>query len=206
MPTATLTSMFETVGLFYGFSLPVIILFVFMLFTLPVVVRPSLRAEAVSQAAYCYLAQMLGILLMTAGALPALYAVFSLQTLSEATYIGLLLVFAIGGLLFLWHDGHLRHIDAASKAIPGAIFFVTWKFIGLLICAFAGLSFVLKLLMLEEQPNHWWVPYLLMLLYGLIISWFTLHRAPAAHTTHVHHHVQPVVAKKPVAAKHKAKK
>jgi len=137
---------------------------------------------------------MLAILLMTSGALPALYAVCAQRPLAEMTYVGLLIVFLIGGGLLLWHDARLRTIDSASKAIPGALFFVTWKFIGLLVILFSGISFVLRLIDAAEKIGDWWVIHLIMLLYGLIISWFTLHQPAATETT-----IMPAVSPKPVA-------
>jgi hypothetical protein len=172
----SLSMMFESVGLFHGLLLPVVVLGMFILLALPAVFRPSARAEAITLAAYCYLAQMLGVMLMTAGSLPALYAVFAQRPLTETTYIGLLIVFGIGGLIFLWHDSHLHKIDLASRAIPGALFAMTWKFIGLLVTVFAGLSLILRLMLVNEQTGDWWVTNLIMLVYGMVLCWFTLHR------------------------------
>jgi len=172
----SLTALFQSVGLSYGPTLPLIILVLFIFLALPAVFRPSVRADSIALAAYCYLAQMLGILLMTAGGLPALYAVFAGQPLAEVTYLGLLLVFAAGGALFLWHDMRLNSIDPASRAIPAALFFITWKFMGLLVTVFAGLSFVLRLMLAAERTEDWWVMHLIMILYGLILAWFTLSR------------------------------
>lgn len=176
-----LTSIFQSVGLSYGPMLPLAVLTLFTLLALPAVFRPSARAEAIGYAAYCYLAQMLGILLMTAGALPSLYAVFAQQPLAEVTYLGLLLVFGAGGALFLWHDARLRAVDPASKAIPAALFLMTWKFIGLLVTVFTGLSLVLRIMLAAERTPDWWVLHLIMLFYGLVISWFTLDRNPRSY-------------------------
>lgn len=185
----SLTSMFEAIGLSYGLSLPLIVLILFSFLALPAVFRPSARAESIGFAAYCYLAQMFGVLLMTAGALPALYAVFANQPLPEATYIALLLVFGMGGLIFLWNDAQLRHVDAVSKAIPGTLFYITWKFIGLLVTVFAILSLGMRVMAAPVEGDvFWWVPHLIMLLYGLVIGWFTLRRpadsVPAAAPAH----------------------
>lgn len=172
----SLTSLFQSVGLSYGPTLPVLILVMFIFLGLPAVFRPSVRAESITFAAYCYLAQMLGILLMTAGGLPALHAVFAAEPLAEVTYLGLLLVFATGGALFLWHDARLRAVDPASRAIPAALFFITWKFMGLIVTVFAGLSLLLRLMLAAERAEGWWVMHLIMLLYGLVLCWFTLNR------------------------------
>lgn len=202
MDAISLESMLTSVGLTYGLAMPVIVLVVFILLTLPAVFRPSVRAEAICFAAYCCLAQMLGILLMSAGGLPALYAVFAQEPLSEIGYVGLLFLFAVGGVLFLWHDSRLQTIDAASAAIPAFIFFFTWKFIGLLITVFAGLSFMLQIIHTIPRDDNWWVTHLIMLLYGLVITWFALRRptlsiAPLEQVPPPPS--VPVVAKKPVA-------
>jgi hypothetical protein len=179
MSPLSLSSMFQSLGISYGPMLPVMILVLFTLVMLPSVIRQGARAENVAYATYCYMAQLLGILLMTAGLLPALYAVFAMQPLAEVSYLGLMLVFAIGGGVFLWHDMALRGIDAASKAVPGALFFGTWKFTGLLVTTFAGISFALRLMMAAERTEGWWILHLLMLIYGLAICWFTLSRRPS---------------------------
>jgi hypothetical protein len=193
----SMTALFESVGLFYGVFLPLGVFALFTIFTLPAAFRQTASADAVCFAAYCYLGQMLGVLLMTAGGLPALYAVFAMQPLSEMTYLGLLLVFAIGGLLFLWNDNHLRTIDPAARTVPGSVFFATWKFIGLLVTVFASLSFVLKLMLVVQLDPRWWVPHMIMLLYGLILSWFTLHRAKAGVRTPSHAPARTLIASKP---------
>ena len=178
MQPMSLTTMFQSVGLFYGFSLPIIVLLLFTILALPMFLRQNTNAEAMCCAIECYLAEMLGILFMTAGGLPALYAVFAGEPLTEITYVGLLLVFAVGGLLFLWHDARLRSIDPAAKAFPAALFHSTWKFLGLIIVTFTSLSLILRLMLIEEQAGPWWITHMIMLLYGLLISWFTL-KSPA---------------------------
>lgn len=197
----SLSMMFESVGLFYGLMLPVIILAIFAFLTLPMVFRPSIRAEAICRAVYCYLAQMLGILLMTAGGLPALYAVFTSQPVTELTYVGFLIVFGTGGILFLWHDAQLRYLDPASKAIPEALFFVTWKFAGLLITVMTGLSFALRLMLVENRTDNWWVVHMIMLLYGILLSWFTLNRPATNSITPIKPKTAPapaLIIRKPV--------
>lgn len=173
----SLTALFQSVGITYGPMLPVLVILLFALLALPALLKPGARAEAVGAAAYSYMAQMLGVLLMTAGALPALYAVFAAQPLSESTYLGLILVFAAGGGLFLWHDMRLRAIDAVSRSVPGTIFFITWKFIALLTTVLAGISFILTIIQDAPRAEYWWVGHLVMLLYGLTLCWFTLSRA-----------------------------
>lgn len=205
MDAISLESMLSSVGLTYGLTMPVIVLLIFVLLTLPAVFRPSVRAEAICFAAYCCLAQMLGILLMSAGGLPALFAVFSQEPLSEIGYVGLLFLFAIGGAIFLWHDSRLQTVDAASAAIPAFIFFFTWKFIGLLITVFTGLSFMLQIIHASPRADHWWVTHLIMLLYGLVITWFSLRRPSLPLLTGEPLSPAPTVQKRPKSGLVKAK-
>lgn len=207
MNPVSLTSLFEAIGLPYGITLPLFVLGMFTLLILPVIFRPGARAESVAYASYCYLCQMLGILLMTSGALPALYAVFAQRPLAEPTYLGLLIVFLVGGALLLWHDSKLRKIDDASKAIPAALFFMTWKFIGMLVILFSGISLALRLLDPMSQDGDWWVIHLIMILYGLVISWFTLRPTmPGFSSTPVIKSPAPAAPKKLIASKSKTKK
>jgi hypothetical protein len=117
----------------------------------------------------------IGCLLLPSGGLPAVYAVVSHQLLASNTYLGLLILFIIGGIIYLRHDAKLRTVDADSKAIPAALFFYSWKFIGLVIVLFTCLSFVLDWLV-NTAPGHTdtWTVDLVMLLYGLLLCWFTI--------------------------------
>lgn len=174
----SLSVMFQEVGLSYGWSLPVFLLLGLAVLSLTVSHdggKPSDRIRAL----YCHIMQFISVLLMTAGALPALYAVFSMQPLSQITYVGLMLVFAIGGLLFLWHDARLQEIEKAARETADALFFSTWKLMGVFVVVFTGLSLLLHSMTDVEQQNGWWVIHLTMFLYGLLLCWFTIHRRPA---------------------------
>jgi hypothetical protein len=141
---------------------------------------------------------------MTAGGLPAVYAVVAHQILASNTYLGLLILFIIGGVTYLWHDAIISDIDLVSKSIPGSLFFYTWKFIGLIVTLFAGLSFLLEwLLNANSHPEGWWVVHLVMLLYGLLISWFTVHPSASAPATRIVP-IRPLIIKKNVKLKPKS--
>lgn len=173
--------MFQSVGIFSGFLLPIAILLLFVLLVLPGLARTGAKPESLALATYGYLAESLGIILMTAGGLPAVYAVVAHQILASNTYLGLLILFIIGGVTYLWHDAMISDIDPISKSIPGSLFFYTWKFIGLIVTLFAGLSFLLEwLLNANSHPEGWWVVHLVMLLYGMLVSWFTVHPSSSA--------------------------
>lgn len=184
MNPVSLSSMFRDVGVSSGWLLPIIVIAGLALLYIATM-RNDSRPYDQLRALYCHFVQLIGILLMTAGALPAVYAVFAPQPLATATYIGLLLVFAIGGLLFLWHDARLKEIDPVARAMADAIFYHGWKLTGLLVTVFTGLSFVLRSMLAEAQTPGWYTVHLTMLLYGLTICMFTIHRG------------RPVMVKKP---------
>ncbi len=123
-----------------------------------------------AQAVFGCTAQALGIVLMSIGGLPALYGVLAEQIMPVVTYLGLLLVFAIGGLLFLWQDGVLRTLPPAALAVPNALSRVLWRFIGLLIGTVALLSLFLQLLI--DGPTllrSFWALHLTSMLYGVLL-------------------------------------
>lgn len=171
----SLTAMFQEIGLSYGWSMPVLLLIGLAILSVAVSHDGGKSSQRL-RALYCHLMEFIGVLLMTAGALPALYAVFSMQPLSQITYVGLLLVFAAGGLLFLWHDTRLGEIDAAARETADALFLNTWKLMGMLVLVFTGLSLVLHVMLVSERTDSSWIIHLTMLLYALILCWFTLHR------------------------------
>lgn len=167
-------SLFDAIGLTAGLLLPLLIALVLSLLLLPQGIRSSARADAICFSVFSLLLQSVGVLLMTISGLPALYAVFAMQPLPEMAYLSLLLVFAIGGGVYLWQDGVLSRIDPVARELPLNIFFYTWKITGALIVLFSALTLTLELLSMPQGRGHWWIPHLIMLLYGFILSWFTL--------------------------------
>lgn len=176
MSPITTTALFQSVGIFSGFLLPIAVLLLFVILVLPGIGRSGARPESLALAAYGYLAEALGIILMTAGGLPAVYAVVSHQILASNTYLGLLVLFIVGGITYLWHDNILQSVDSESKAIPSALFFYSWKFIGLVVVLFTTLSLVLQWLTNAADKNaDIWNVHLVMLLYGFLLCWFTVY-------------------------------
>lgn len=168
---SSLDALFQNVGLPYGMILPVVVVSLLALIALAGVLRGGSPWD-ITYATYCYCAEAIGIILITTGSLPVLLAVLTGQLLESDTYVGLLFVFAIGGILFLWHDAVLRGIDASAKAVPGALFFFSWKLIGLLLASFALLSLILSVV-IETIQLQSAVMHITVLAYGVALSWFT---------------------------------
>lgn len=155
------------------------------LILVPSLLLPGARPSACAKAAYCYLLQAGGIVLMTAGGLPAVYGVlekFSLgiENFSARMYLALLILFACGGSTFLWHERIAERIDDASKKIPALLFWYTFKLLGYVLTLTSGLSLFLTMLLSRPPLSPtWWTASLVTLLYGMLLSWCTRTPAPA---------------------------
>ncbi len=171
-----LNAIFSAAGAFYLFLLPLMILQLTTLLMLPALLRGNGKAADVGESTYSYLAQSIGLLLMSAGGLPSAYALLASQPLYPGMYTGMLLIFAIGGIVYLYHDAHVRHLESSSKATVSAIFFFSWKFLGLVAMLAGGLSAVLRMMLSGGMVDpRWWVLHLVLFIYGVLVMWFTSH-------------------------------
>lgn len=206
---SNLDSYFYNVALPYGAWLPVGVLCILSLVALAGIMRGG-NAWNVAYATYCYLAESIGIMLIAAGSLPVLHAVMTQGLFEGSSYASLLLIFAAGGILFLWHDAKLRQIDAAAKAVPEAIFYFSWKLIGLLLASFALLSLILSI-MIDTIQLQTAAIHVTVLVFGVALGWFTkvpMSAKPSV-TTRTLMSPMPAVAakaKKLVSAKKSSKK
>ncbi|PIR49406.1 hypothetical protein COU79_05045 [Candidatus Peregrinibacteria bacterium CG10_big_fil_rev_8_21_14_0_10_54_7] len=167
------TAMFGFVSVFYGILVPLLLLQSLTLLFIPSMMKNGAQPRKVGEAIFCYLMQSLGILLMTAGALPTLVSVLAGVELAGTTYFTLLVIFAAGGILFLWHDNAVHAIDEAFRAVPGAIFLIMFKIIGYAIVLLWVLSLITTLMNGIPEDAGWWIMPLVMILYGLLLAWCT---------------------------------
>ncbi len=167
-----LTTIFGFVGSFYGLVVPLATIFFLAVLFLAALSVPGAKAKQVGEAVYCYLMHAVSVLLMTIGALPTVFSVFAGVAYTGRTYIALLLVFACGGLLFLMQDQATRSLEAASRAVPEAIYMTTLKIIGNLLALLSAISLFLSIALASFSPG-WWVTPFVLLLYGMLLSWCT---------------------------------
>jgi hypothetical protein len=214
MPVTPLHLLFDTRILLFEGLLGILLIMLFTLLMLPSVLKPGSRTEDVAKASYGYIAQTIGLFLMTVAGLPAFYAAMGWAAYSSGAYAGLLTIFAVGGILFLWQDSVLRRLDPASRLLPQIIFTHVWKLIGLIAVLAAGLSaaFFLFTNTAPLTPG-WWVMYAGLFLYGVLVSWLTFER-PGRHLP-VPFNITPMKplvltpaakVKKPIAKKTKTKR
>lgn len=165
-----LSTIFAFIGSFYGLIVPLLIMTLVTLLFFAGLASPGAKPRSVGEAIVCYLLHAASVLLMTIGALPTVFSVFAGIAYTGRTYIALLLVFAVGGMLFLIQDQAARGIDSASRAVVEAIYMTTLKLIGYVVTLLATLSLLLSIVLLSFQPG-WWVAPFTYLLFGLLLSW-----------------------------------
>ena len=166
-------TMFGFVGVFYSVVVPLIIIQLIILFFIPSLLKGGVNVMEVGKATYCYLAQAVGLILMTLGGLPTLYSVLAGNALYDTQYISLLFVFSFGGLSYLWHDHLARSVDKNARLVPSTVYFFTVRFIGHLIVLFASLSLLLKLMLAPNLAPGWWVMHTVVFVYGVLLWWCT---------------------------------
>jgi hypothetical protein len=168
--------------LLYVVLLPLALLHVLALLIIPCLLAGG-RIGAAMKAIYCYLLQAVGISLMTTGALPAVYGViekFSVgaERFSAEMYLALLILFATGGLTFLWHERIADKIDDASRKVPALLFWYSFKLLGYFLVVGSAISLLVTMLLTRgAMPATWWISPIVILLYGLLLSWCT--RSPS---------------------------
>lgn len=160
-------------ALVYGVLLPLLLVQLLALLFIPSMLAAPAKARAVGEAIHCYCIQSFGVMLMTVGSLPTVYSVLAGISYTGGTYFGLLLIFAAGGGLFLWQDQRATQLDSAARAVPAAIFFLTFRILGQITLVLALLSFLLSIMMGSTDLIGWWVMPVLMASYGGLVSWCT---------------------------------
>jgi hypothetical protein len=161
-------------GILIALFLPFILGAFFALFFIPAFLRDGSTPLAIGHAVYLYFMQALGVILMSLGGIPIVYGVFADEAYSVNTYLALLIIFAAGGITFLFHYAHATQLSAAARAVPEALYFYTIKSLGFIVMIFAGLNLVVSML-LRATPfvRGWWVMPMTLFLYGILLLWLT---------------------------------
>lgn len=172
MPGAPLSAILQPLGISTGVLLPVAAMLLFVLLLIPCLMQGT-SAEEGLKGMFCIVAQSVGIVLMAVGGLPIVQSVLAGSLHSTMNYAALLFIFAFGGLTYLWYDDLICSLSGSARAIPAAILFYTWKFVGLVLVLLASLSLVLRLLLGDALQTGWWAGHVTMLLFGMILLWCT---------------------------------
>lgn len=181
---------------------PVGILVVLAIALIPCLMAPGVKVSGAVKALYCYVMQSVGIAIMTAGALPAVYGVLEkfstgVERFSAEVYLALLLLFSVGGVTFLLHEQIADRVDDASRKVPALLFWYSFKAIGYMLCVFASLSFLFTMLLVRPLSGTWWMTSIVILCYGLLLSWCTrFPQAPSPFRSQPVHSLPPPATKK----------
>lgn len=164
--------------LFAFLLFPTAVMFVMSIALIPCLLSPGIRIGSAIKALYCYIMQTIGVAMMTAGALPAIYGVLDkfsagADRFSAEVYLTLVIFFSIGGVIFLWHEQMTGHVDDESRMVPALLFWYTFKAIGNVVILIGLSSFTFMMLLTKSLDGSWWIIPVIAVLYGLLLSWCT---------------------------------
>lgn len=171
-------------GIVYIILAPLVLVQFFTLLFIPSFLVPGAKPVGIVRAIYAYTMQSVGIVLMALGAIPALHGVLekfslSVERFSTEIYISLLILFATGGLVYLWHEQMAHTIDDASRRVSRALFTILWKTIGALLMILSLLSFLLTMLLSQSATGNWWIMPIVLFCFGWLLVSSTRTSAPA---------------------------
>ncbi len=173
-----LLEIFAFVQTIFGLVIGVIIIQFLAFLFYSKLLEESDNPKEVAKAIFGYLMLTIGVLLMSLSVIPTLIAVLGGGGFTEEVYFSLVLVFAMGGLLYLWHDHRLQEVRKEAKRIPGIIYFYTIKAIGQLSLLLSILYLTLTITLQGTNVEGWWGMPLSIFLYGTFLSWLTMTKPP----------------------------
>ena len=156
-------------GLVIGVIVLQLIIFMFLVKPMSDSKNPTLFGKAI----FSYFMMTIGVLIMSLSAIPTAISVLSSTSFNPEVYLSLLIVFAMGGLMFLWNDYRLREIDEKFRQIPSILYFFTIKAIGQLSFILAILYMTMTIALGDVGTPGWWSIPLTIALYGIVMSVLT---------------------------------
>lgn len=162
-------------------AISILMTFLLSILLIPSLLPPGARPEGAARALFNYLMQVVGIILMVASGFPAVVSVLTGASFVPQSYLFLLIIFATGGLTFLWYEQHISKIDPASRAVPALIFHSLFKFLGFFTTFTAALTILSTLLFVPHAAlsGQWWPSPLLLLAFGIFLLWCTASPSPS---------------------------
>jgi len=165
---------FSFVQTMFGMILGVIVLQLVIFLFLARLLEESKNPFEEGGAIFSYIMLTVGAILMSISAIPATISILGGVTpFSAEIYFGLVLIFAVGGLLYLWNDHRLRETSDKAKRVPRVIFFYTVKGMGQLSLVLAGLYLVLSIVLQQGETGEIWGVPLTLAIYGGVLCILT---------------------------------
>ncbi|MDD3897021.1 MAG: hypothetical protein PHU04_04265 [Candidatus Peribacteraceae bacterium] len=162
----------------FGLILGVVALQLIAFFLLARLLESSPKPRETGRAIFGYIMLAIGALLMCVSAITALMGVLGQTNFNTEVYLGLVLIFTVGGLLYLWHDYRLREVPQECRRIPEIIYFFAMKAIGQLSLVLSVLYLSLSITLAGNQAERWWSMPLAIFLFGFFLTWLTGESAP----------------------------
>ncbi len=135
------------------------------------------RVDALVKAICCYVMKCFALLLMGVSALLGVYNMITDTVVTMPVVYSLVLVFAVGLLIFTHFNRVIATIDAASVAVPRAIFHHGCVVLGTILAVLSGLSLMLMGL-LSGSVAGLAMPASMLLLSTIFAVSFSLHATP----------------------------
>jgi len=170
MNASPLSFFLSPIGVFYSVTIPFLLLALFALILIANTQAQGAKTGKVALAAFHYLMQGVGVILMTIGALPTLVSVLGGPPYPGRVYMSLLWVFLVGGALFLWHEQCAQKIERASVIVVHSLFVTTVRTVGYIVALFSALSMLITVA-LGQYSAHWWVSPIVLFLFGSLLYW-----------------------------------
>ena len=168
-----LAEFFDFIGWFYQLAKPVILVQLVLFLFLPLMVRDKGDPRETARALFSYMMQVVAIILMTISILPTVIAVLAQQELSVEISLSLLLLFATGGILFLWCNQNVRDLPDEARIIPELIYRNLLKVVGYLCILAAALMLAFSTSFDFGNLGRWWIQPVILILYGGLLCWIT---------------------------------
>jgi len=162
----------------FSLVIGVVVVQLIAFFLLARLINESPKPQETGRAIFGHMMLAVGALLMCLSAITALMGILGQNTFTTEVYLGLVLIFTAGGLLYLWHDYRLREVSQECKRVPGIIYFFTMKAIGQLALVLSVLYLALSVTLGDNQADRWWSMPLAVFLFGFFLTWLTGEAAP----------------------------
>src|SRR5690606_17325184 len=125
-----LLDMFSFMQSVFGLVAGVVVAEILALLLLARTIADTKNPDEAGKAVFGYTMLTVGVALMSISSVPTLIAVFGDAGFTVEVYFGLVLIFAVGGLLYLWHDYRLRELSTDAVRIPRLVYHFAMKAAG----------------------------------------------------------------------------
>ena len=178
-PQQFFLEIFAFVHSLFGLVLGVVVVQLVIFLLLSKLLEDSKNPQNEGGAILGYTMLAVATVLMSVSAILATISIMGgTLTFASSTYFALVLIFAVGGLLYLWNDHRLHEIPESAKKVPRVIFFYSIKAIGQLSIVLSALYLCTSIVLQNAITREFWSIPITLLLYGSVLCILTKQEAP----------------------------